>query len=534
MKRFFKTIPFQSVFVLLLCRSEEHAATTIPTRGYTGKRFSMQGSDASSQFIQHSNIGMPLKGYVVGNDGNVTEHVIAYQEPEKLLAHEFDLAICREANGKKVDVLNPQSEPNFASWVKKDQLSAFYVGDQLFVKGSKNKWYILMSEGAIREIVSLTKVVNNGVTGYAVTEMIQKLDQEPVGVTGLTLSFKNTMSSMTNEHTVLSEKIKKKESGYRLLNLNTVLKEYNTWYNLNYPGQVNYVMPYSYSIPVSTTDELGELFFTSIKDKNYDIIVGLTPSMNDFLATAKSKTTDPEQLKQAEKELKPSMNKIVTDKNKESFFALLNEFATADRSQMQLEKFVFTKNESRSQSSNIDQGQGELHFTANNTPYRIAIKKMFRLNSGWKISEIVLHKTDVISSVEEPAPEEPKEEIAEAPARYDLPEKFSGLLGEWTFVKAIMNGKDVSKEFRQFYIHDQAITLKYLFGGKIIYPVQAETELKITHGYWTYNPNEERDLQIITYMTNGSATERFKIISITDKEFIYMDPKMKTTFYFKR
>ena len=81
------------------------------------------------------------------------------------MANEFDLAICREVNGKKVDVLNPTNEPNFASWLKKDDIRAFYVGEQLFVKRNK-RWYIMISEGAISELATVTKVTSNGVTSY--------------------------------------------------------------------------------------------------------------------------------------------------------------------------------------------------------------------------------------------------------------------------------------------------------------------------------------------------------------------------------
>ncbi|MBK9191392.1 MAG: hypothetical protein IPM77_07690 [Crocinitomicaceae bacterium] len=212
-------------------KEESIKGTSIEVKGYQGTKFAQSGNDVSSQYIRHDQIGYPLKGYVVSSTGVKTEAVIVYQEPEKLLSSGFDLAICKEANNQKPDILNPQSEPNFASWLNKKDLRAFFVGDQLFFQAMPGKWYILMSEGAIRKLVTIEKITSNGVSSYTATEWVQKLNNEPTGTAGMFLNFKNSMSSLVNENSEMAEKISLKEEGYQRKNFERLVKEFNLWYD---------------------------------------------------------------------------------------------------------------------------------------------------------------------------------------------------------------------------------------------------------------------------------------------------------------
>jgi len=125
----------------------------------------------------------------------------------------------------------------------------------------------------------------------------------------------------------------------------------------------------------------------------------------------------------------------------------------------------------------------------------------------------------------------------EAPAnieRAKLPPQFSKLPGKWQFSKALQNGKNVSAELKMFYIKNKPITLIFEKEGKIIYPIEAESELKIKEGYWEYVPDAKRDLKLKTVMVDGSAEENFKLISVSEKEMIYEETRSKTKHYFIR
>ena len=216
-------------------KAEEAARPVVPVKiqkGYVGKYFSRTGLDGSTQYIHYDKVGLPLKGYVISNTGVKTDVIIVYQESEKLFFPGFDLAICKEENNKKADILNPQNEPNFDRWMKKDDLKAFYVGDQLFYQAMPGKWFILMSEGALKNLVTILKITSNGKNSYSAVEWIQKLDSEPLGKSGMTLGFKTSMSSLVSENKDLALKISNKAEGYQWSNFNAIVKEYNEWYEL--------------------------------------------------------------------------------------------------------------------------------------------------------------------------------------------------------------------------------------------------------------------------------------------------------------
>ena len=116
----------------------------------------------------------------------------------------------------------------------------------------------------------------------------------------------------------------------------------------------------------------------------------------------------------------------------------------------------------------------------------------------------------------------------------ELPEHFSKLVGKWVFSKVLQNDRDVSEHIKWAKINGQPIVLIYEKDGRIVYPSEAESVLKIKEGKWQYMPNETRDLKITTVMVDGNAEETFKIVSVTDKEFIYEDTRARAKYYFVR
>lgn len=125
-------------------------------------------------------------------------------------------------------------------------------------------------------------------------------------------------------------------------------------------------------------------------------------------------------------------------------------------------------------------------------------------------------------------------EPADVPVKSVLPPNFIKLPGSWKFSKVLQNNKDVSAEFKWFKIDGKPITLVFEKDGRIVYPREMEKAHKIKEGLWQYMPGGKRDLQITTIMTDGSAKESFKIVSVTQKEFIYEDTRAKAKFMFVR
>jgi hypothetical protein len=514
------------VLIPLFALTQPNNDTELPRRGYVGKRFPQNGTDASSQYIQHQNTGLPLQGFIVDNAGNKIPAVIAYQEPEKLLANEFNLAICKEANGKKVDILNPDSEPNFGSWLDKETIRAFYVGDQLFAKRGSGKWYIVITEGAISELATLTKVTSNGVSSYQVTEYLQKLNQEPVGLAGMTLNFKNTMSSMVFENTEMATKIASKTTGYKWIDLAKIISEYNAWHFKNVPGQVDYIMPYEYAIPAATTDDYGQLLFRALAQKSTDILTGIIAFDSSILKTLEASTTNEQTLHETKAELKSNFNEIVYRKSLEVFKQIVYEdWADLDMSRIKFDKFIFTPDEQRTNLFGFDYGYGELYLWVYDNPYQVNVGKLVHTLDGWKGFDFKIIPMDI-----QPATNTTAVQETPVPARYDLSPEFSHLPGFWTFYKAEQLGKDVSAEFKEFYLDGKPMTLEFKASGDVVYPQGSS----ITGGYWEYLPEQEKNFRFERRMNDGSSVKSFRLIAVTETEMRYEDPKMKVVFIFRR
>ncbi len=207
-------------------------------KGHLAKTFPMVGTDRSSKYFKHDQVNMPLNGYYVTTGGQVIEAVIAYQKPEFLVgkfAASASLFVCKEANGKKVDVLNVDSEPNFKGFIKKDQLWAFYVGDQLFANIKDVGWRIVTSEGAIHTFVNMAKMTKNGNSTYATFEQAQKMDGQVMGSVIAGPSTKAYLEFM-EDCPEIAQALKNEQ-----ISLHEAIVKYNIWYDLQHPGQVMYI-----------------------------------------------------------------------------------------------------------------------------------------------------------------------------------------------------------------------------------------------------------------------------------------------------
>ena len=66
--------------------------------------------------------------------------------------------------------------------------------------------------------------------GYESTGFLETLDGELVDISAFLLGFKSKMPDYVKGHSEMINKIEKKEKGYKFMNLNDVVREYNAWY----------------------------------------------------------------------------------------------------------------------------------------------------------------------------------------------------------------------------------------------------------------------------------------------------------------
>ncbi len=208
--------------------------------GHVATLFPMNGTDKSSMYYRHDKIDMPLKGYYITNEGKFVDAVIAYQKPEFFVgdfAASANLVICKEANGIKVDVLNPDSEPNFERFIEKGKLRAFYVGDQLFANIDNVGWRIVTSEGAIHTFATIVKVTAGTNSSYQTFEQTQRLNGEVFGSIIGGPSDDKIADLMADA----PEIVKEFKDG-TISRLEAIVR-YNLWYDKEHPGQVPYFKP---------------------------------------------------------------------------------------------------------------------------------------------------------------------------------------------------------------------------------------------------------------------------------------------------
>lgn len=349
---------------------------TVPAKGATGE----------STLINPSLYGKPMRGFYIDKDGNRHEAVIKYQGPENMNTGTSALLIYKTAYNETG--FTEDESKNFITAKAKAEVQAFYLNGHMYVPIRGNQWGILIREGAIRESVFLERSKSKSGQEFTVESyFVHKRDGNSLGIAALALSFKSQMSKFLADYLELSAKVANAETGYKYLQYQKVVEEYNKWIDENKADQA----------PVYIFSDLSLSVKKEAKTENLEVAIE--------------------------------------------------------------------------------------------------------------------------------APDVPNTE---------LPAKFSKLPGKWMFSKVLQNGKDVSSDFRWTIFNGQPIVLVYEKDGKIIYPAGSVDAIKIKEGMWQYRPNQERDLKITTIMVGGSAEETFKIISVTDQEFIYEDTRAKARYIFIR
>lgn len=207
-------------------------------KGYLGAPFPMEKTDRSSKYYNYSLTDMPLKGYYVKTDGTIVDAVIAYRKPEFMLgstADVVDLMICKEANNKKLDVLNTGTETNFKAFIPKSTIQAFYVGGQLFINIPNEGWRVLLHEGAIRYFANIEKIGSGSSAKYEAFEQYQKLNETAFGAI-LYSPSKNVILDMMSDSPEIAESYKNET----YTQFEAIIR-FNYWYDLRYPEKVKYV-----------------------------------------------------------------------------------------------------------------------------------------------------------------------------------------------------------------------------------------------------------------------------------------------------
>lgn len=216
------------------------SGTQVP-KPWTGPDFHALPGQPYTQYVNPELIGKPVRGFYIDQGGNKREAVIKYQEPELLATATSALLLYKIAYNESGYTEDETS--NFYKPLLKDSVVAFSMAGQVYVpvQLSARTWGILRKEGAIRQVVVISKTSNGPQTGYLTGTILDKLEGKKENIASMMLSFKSSMADLVTDHKELADKIRAKTEGYRMLQVEKIAAEYNEWYDKQYPGKVKYL-----------------------------------------------------------------------------------------------------------------------------------------------------------------------------------------------------------------------------------------------------------------------------------------------------
>jgi len=201
--------------------------------------------------FDESKTNLPMQGYYILKNGTETEAIIAYQKPEFLVgdfAASSSLVICKSLTGKPMDVFNPDSEPNFKAFIKKEDLKAFFIDGHLYANIDKVGWRIVLNEGAIHDYIKVEKTTRNGKDYYVHFKRKQWFQDEPFGSALASISKDNHVAMLEKVPPTVSAssvgKFKKILADYNanLISLNEAEVRYNLCFDNNSEMLIDYIL----------------------------------------------------------------------------------------------------------------------------------------------------------------------------------------------------------------------------------------------------------------------------------------------------
>ncbi len=190
--------------------------------------------EAYKRYVNIDKYDEPMDGFLIFNSGKKEDTNIKYEEPYLLLDSRLPLVTYKKGTKEKLYL--------------KDKLAGFYVNNQLYVQehfeGDSSKWVMVVHEGAIREsIVLKPNIPYDRPEYYSVNRLITNTVSLQAYYAGrLAVNFGRNMSSMIFDYAQLNKKVRDTEEGYKFLNYQQIIAEYNMWFNSNYPDAVPYIL----------------------------------------------------------------------------------------------------------------------------------------------------------------------------------------------------------------------------------------------------------------------------------------------------
>ncbi len=181
-------------------------------------------------------IGKLYQGYVIKNNG---ERIDGYIEAQRrgsidsyLRSNQTCVIFYSDPDNKRMSVVYTPDSIKEYMIADKYYKSMHYSGG-LFSKPLQ--FLLQVSDGHIAKYVWYTPSEDRTPYEMKFEEqfLYQKGDEMPIELSTLVFNFAEKVSTLVSEDVELSQKVLNKEKGYKLLNIEKIIAEYNEWYNNN-------------------------------------------------------------------------------------------------------------------------------------------------------------------------------------------------------------------------------------------------------------------------------------------------------------
>lgn len=122
----------------------------------------------------------------------------------------------------------------------------------------------------------------------------------------------------------------------------------------------------------------------------------------------------------------------------------------------------------------------------------------------------------------------------------NLPQEFSKLPGTWNFSQVYADGQDMTSQFVEGQLGGVKHSMTLKVDGTLIFSEKYTTDNTISSASWEYVPKANRgqepaiDFRISSVFENGSATEKYTLVSVDDKQLVYENKLSGIKFIFVR
>ena len=325
-------------------------------------------------------IGKPVRGWYVDNSGNKINAVIKYQDAKQLQNMNSTFLLYNIAYNEKG--FTEDESNNFKEVLMKQKVKEFHLAGNTYYK----------TDPTAENPFGQWRVETNDAS-YSKNRYIYKKGETPEHEANLPLGFKTKMSKLTADNKELSTKIKNKEKGYKFMNLEKIIKEYNEWYIQQYPERFKSLFD-DITIKQENIQEknsnvnpeliiFGKALLEALKEDTPDKLLALSWASNDLLSTIKVKTQN-EELKSAfiNRLSKKDPNNTAMQEEVKTQFVKLKQTSL----NWKAAEFVDFKFEKQGISDDVQfkWGKGILFFESEEQHHQLEIGDFIHLLNGWK------------------------------------------------------------------------------------------------------------------------------------------------------